>query len=120
MTAPVPTPNWCHPATVLAVKDGDTVLVRLDLGKYPHRIETAVPIRLAGLYAPERSTEPGEAAREYLHDLLFDGFEGAAVIVQTRKPNPRDKYGRVVADVWCVGMSVAEEMIRAGHGKGQP
>lgn len=118
MTAPVPTANWVHPATVLRVVDGDTVLVSLDLGRYPHRLRAEVPVRIAGLYAPELRAPGGPEARAALTALL-DGPE--PLVAQTRKPDPRDPYGRVVADLWTsAGVNVAEWMIEAGHGRGTP
>lgn len=112
MTVPIPTPNWCHPGECIAVTDGDTIKARLDLGGYPHRIETTVPVRIADLWAPERDEPGGTDATLTLTQLLAQG----PLVVQTRKPNPRDLYGRVVADLWCGGVSVAAEMVRLGAG----
>lgn len=113
---PVPTPNWCHPAQVVRVIDGDTMVVRLDLGRYGggDRVQVETTIRVAGLYCPELREPGGHEALNFAKVLI--GLDDALVI-QTRKPNPRDPYGRVVADIWLSdGSSFAEDMIEAGHG----
>lgn len=119
MTAPVPSPNWTHPALVLRVIDGDTIVVRLDLGRYwgGATLGAEGPIRVAGLYSPELSEPGGPEARQAARSMV----EGLGVVIATRKPNPRDPYGRVVADVWLGdGRSFAELMIAAGHGRATP
>jgi endonuclease YncB( thermonuclease family) len=118
-TAPVPSPNWTHPGVVVRVIDGDTLVVRLDLGRYGGGdvVEHTTTIRIAGLYCPELGEPGGEEARDFAKSIVG----GADVMVQTRKPNPRDAYGRVVADVWIrLGRSFAEEMIEADHGSATP
>lgn len=111
---PVPTPNWCHPAQVVRVIDGDTMVVRLDLGRYGggDRVEVETTIRVAGLYCPELREPGGHEALARAAELLID----TEVVVQTRKPNPRDPYGRVVADIWLGSWLYAELMIEEGHG----
>lgn len=109
-------PNWAHPAEVIRVIDGDTFVARLDLGMYwgGAKIEATGPIRIAGLWAPERRQPGGSLAAAVLAELLTR--DRPDIVVRTRKPNPRDAYGRVVADVWAAGASVAALMIEAGHG----
>lgn len=117
MTAPVPSPNWVHYADVVKVIDGDTLSVRLDLGRYPHKIQTEVPIRLAAMNSPELRTEHGPAARDKLRSLT----DGKRLVLQTRKPDPRDPYGRVVADAWLPdGTSLAQAMITSGFAVAYP
>lgn len=109
---PVPTPNWVHSAAVLRVIDGDTFVARIDLGRFPTKIEATATIRVAGLNAPERKDAGGFEATSSAYQLLSE-----RVVLATRKPDPRDPYGRVVADVWLEdGRSFAEAMIEAGHG----
>lgn len=115
---PVPTPNWVKHGTVIRLLDADTLEVRLDLGRYSTKILAQPIVRLAGLYAPERR-EPG--GPEALAHLGLLAPVGAPVVVQTRKPDPRDPYGRVVADVWNAdGAHLATAMIAAGHGTPTP
>jgi endonuclease YncB( thermonuclease family) len=124
MTVPPVDPNWTHPADVVRIIDGDTFVARIDLGKYPMKVQIEVTIRIAGLYAPERRDPGGPEATAALRSLL--GFstpyteENDPIVLRTRKSDPRDPYGRVVADVWADGVNVAEAMIDAGHGKGAP
>jgi endonuclease YncB( thermonuclease family) len=123
MTAHKSLPNWTHPGTVLRVIDGDTLLISLDLGKYPHRIRVEAPIRIAGLYSPELDDEGGAEAAAHLLRLLERASltEAPIVTVTTRKPDPRDPYGRIVADVYLdTGQNVALAMIAAGHGTAKP
>lgn len=127
MTTPAVDPNWTHPGTVVRVIDGDTLVIRLDLGRYPHRVQTEVPIRLAGAYAPEMREPGGPETRDHVLELLRStGLTEPyrAVTVRTRKPNPSDPYGRVVADVWAddgtnIGEAVAAFVAEHGYGRGR-
>lgn len=113
--SPVPTPNWTHYAEAVRVIDGDTLVARIDLGKYPTKFLAEAVIRINGLYAPEKRDEGGADAL-----MALDAFVvgKGPIVLQTRKPDPRDPYGRIVADVWASdGTFVAEAMIAAGHGK---
>lgn len=119
MAAPVPTPNWTHSAEVVRVVDGDTFVARIDLGRYPTKIHATATIRIAGLWSPEKDEKGGPEATAALMKLLFPEDarpDEPVVVLQTRKPDPRDPYGRVVADVWVDGIGVAEQMISEGHG----
>ena len=73
---------------VVRIADGDTLTV-LDADQVQHRV------RLAGIDAPERAQPFGERSRQNLARLVA----GKAVEVRWHK---RDRYGRVVGQVWVV------------------
>lgn len=79
-----------YSATVVAVHDGDTVKVDIDLGFDAHYVTW---VRLAGINAPELSTPAGLLARNALVGLLPVGTK---VLLQSSKvshPVPADKFG---------------------------
>jgi endonuclease YncB( thermonuclease family) len=80
-----------YPAELLRVIDGDTILVRIDLGFETFRRET---IRLRGIDTPELRTEEGKEARQFVVDALGN-IKG--LVVRTYKT---DVYGRYVGDVF--------------------
>jgi len=80
-----------YPAELLRVIDGDTILVRIDLGFKTFREET---IRLRGIDTPELRTSEGVAARRFVVETLED-IKG--LVVRTYKT---DVYGRYVGDVF--------------------
>src|SRR5688500_8350746 len=86
---------------VVSIYDGDTITV-LDAEKRQHKI------RLAGIDAPERKQDFGNAARRHLSRLVH----GKPVTVEGRKI---DRYGRRVAKVLTDGFDVNLEMVIAGY-----
>ncbi|MDD5181014.1 MAG: thermonuclease family protein [Gallionellaceae bacterium] len=86
-------------AKVIAVLDGDTVLVK--------RAGGLVKIRLAEIDAPEKSQEHGMDSKQSLSDLVLD----KQVNVNSRAV---DDYGRMVAHLTANGRSVNEEQVRRG------
>ena len=86
-------------AQVIAVLDGDTVLVSHDKKK--------ATIRLAGIDAPEKLQEFGPASREALAAMVLR----KDVRVTTRTV---DDYGRVVALLEIGRVNVNEEQLRRG------
>ena len=75
-------------AKVIHIADGDTLTV-LDGDQGQHRV------RLAGIDAPERGQPFGERSKQNLARLVA----GKAVEIRWHK---RDRYGRVVGQVWVV------------------
>src|SRR5205814_7565302 len=75
-------------ATVVAVHDGDTVTLDVDLGYHLHQTG---PYRLAGCNARELHAPGGAEARDHLAQLLPPGTE---VTIRSLKggPVPDDKY----------------------------
>jgi len=103
-------------ATVLRVVDGDTLDLDVDLGFHIHVQQR---VRLAGINAPEHTTDAGRAALEKLSALLMTTEIGVLfpkVTINSQKPPRFEKYGRWLADVTTsYGESVSELMLASGH-----
>lgn len=100
--------TWTVPATVLEVHDGDTVRCLCDLGWH---ISLTTPVRVAGVDAPELSTDAGKAARDFVVGLLPAGT------LVTLVSHSLDKYGRVLGSVTLPdGRDLTAVLIEAGHG----
>lgn len=77
-------------ATVVAVHDGDTVKVDVDLGFDAHYVTW---IRLVGINAPELATAAGVIARNALTVLLPAGTKVLLQSSKASRPVPADKFG---------------------------
>ncbi|HEY6094180.1 MAG TPA: thermonuclease family protein [Gallionellaceae bacterium] len=86
-------------AKVIAVMDGDTVLVL--------RGEQRIKVRLANIDAPEKAQPFGSESREALVKLVMQ----KQVHVRNQA---MDNYGRMVAELSVGGRSVNEEQVRRG------
>jgi micrococcal nuclease len=85
---------------VVGITDGDTITVRDG--------ETTYKVRLHGIDCPEKGQPFGRAATEYIARLAM----GRDVRVVQRS---RDRYGRVVADVWLAdGTWLNHALVRDG------
>jgi micrococcal nuclease len=92
-------------AKVVAVLDGDTVLVvHKAVGQ---RAGGLMKIRLAEIDAPEKDQDYGAESSSSLKKMVWH----RQVIVHTRVV---DKYGRTVAQLEVDGLRVNEEMLRRG------
>jgi len=101
-----------YEATLARVIDGDTVVLKVDLG---FKIEFEVTFMLLGIDAPEREAatmEAGNAAKEYLIQLLTSH----PLKIETLK-DKKDKYGRYLVTLYTDSstVSINEEMVKAGH-----
>lgn len=99
---------YLYNAVVLAVHDGDTLTVSLDLG---FNLRLQLTVRLVGINARELAEPGGPEARDALGAYLPPGRE---VSVRTLKP---DKFGgRYDADVWLDAghPTVSELMVATG------
>lgn len=86
-------------AKVIAVLDGDTVMVLRD--------NKTIKIRLANIDAPEKAQHFGAESRQALADrLLKKQVQVNSLAV--------DSYGRVIAEISLDGRSVNEEQVRSG------
>lgn len=92
----------CFAGPVTRIVDGDTLDV------------SGQRIRLVLVDAPERATRFGPAATEYLraHCPL-----GSTALVDQDDLQMTDRYGRMLAVVWCGETRVNEAIIRAGHAR---
>ncbi|MEQ1527281.1 MAG: thermonuclease family protein [Gallionella sp.] len=86
-------------AKVVAVLDGDTVLVK--------RARGLVKVRMAGIDAPEKGQPFGESSKRSLSVLV----KGKQITV---KSQAIDQYGRMVASISLNGLDVDAEQIRRG------
>lgn len=96
-------------AVVERVHDGDTVLVDVDLGFGIWKRGEA--LRLIGIQAPENGTVQGAAATAYLKDMLPAG----TLLRITTIKDKREKYGRMLADIFLAELHVNTELIDSGH-----
>jgi endonuclease YncB( thermonuclease family) len=127
MTAPVH--DWVFRARPVDVLDGDTLTLELDLGLNVRRVET---VRLLDAAAPElrgASRPRGLLARAWLAEWLEHAAEDAAsawpLVLRSHQPprpgdpNPREKYGRLLAEIWRTvdGEHLNAAIVAAGHAR---
>lgn len=102
---------------VLAVIDGDTIDVDIDLG---FNVSYTQRVRLAGIDTPESRTKDlkektlGLEVKEYLKNRLKDA---KVVVIKTELPDSSEKYGRILGWLYIDGekLSVNESMIKEGY-----
>lgn len=103
-----PTTNWPDDAestraTLQRVIDGDTIHVKLESG--------TERVRLYGIDAPEAG-EPGAAeATRRLEQLL----RTAPLRLRLVGEDPRDIYGRLIAEVYAGDLNVNQMLVAGGH-----
>lgn len=95
---------------VCSVYDGDSITVIAYLGKDIYKFS----VRINGVDTPEirgkndYEKELAQKAKKFVHDLCYDK-------IVTLKNHGKDKYGRVLADVYVdEAISVAKKLIKAG------
>jgi micrococcal nuclease len=104
-------------AEVLRVLDGDTVEVMVDLG---FGIQTKQRLRIYGVNSPEKDTEAGKAARQFVSETLYGASE---VHIRTFKQSSqsdaekREKYGRYLVQMIVDDQPLDLLIIKAGHGE---
>jgi len=89
-------------AKVIAIKDGDTIVVLLE-----GNIQKT--LRLAEVDCPESGQPFGKNAKQYTSDQVF----GKQI---TFTPTEEDRYGRTIAKIYYDGKYLSEEIIKAGFG----
>jgi endonuclease YncB( thermonuclease family) len=100
---------WWHKATLIRWVDGDTAVVKLDLGWNLYREKQYV--RMAHINAPERFTDAGKSATEFVNMLCPAGSE---VLLYSY----RDKtgvYKRIIADIVYKGININRALADAGY-----
>lgn len=103
--------------SVLAVIDGDTIDVDIDLG---FDISITKRVRLAGIDTPESRTSDkaekvlGLEVKELLKKTLKDAKN---VVIRTEKPDSSEKYGRVLGWLFVDGApdSLNQTLIASGY-----
>lgn len=105
MTAP--TPQHVHPATILRWKDGDTVVLHVDLDYY---MTGTLTHRLLWINTPERKL--GAAATARARELAPTG---AKVIVRSYKvEGDEDSFGRWLAEIFVGDVNINQLLLAEG------
>lgn len=100
---------------VVAIYDGDTFTV--NIADWPPIIGERVKVRIAGIDCPEmRDDRPEVKALARQAKQFTVARLRAAQTVELRDMR-RDKYFRILADVYCDGESLGEMLLAAGHAK---
>jgi len=85
---------------VVAVKDGDTIVLLQNGGQ--------VTVRLYGVDTPEKTQDFGQKAKQFTSDLVFNKYVRLI-------PKNKDRYGRTVGTIILAdGRSLNEELVRNG------
>ena len=87
-------------ATVVAVHDGDTILIQVDFWDF------TVPFRFININAPELSEKGGDEARDYLKSQVL-GKE-VTIILGKKKI---EKWGRMLGEVMADGSGLNQDMV---------
>jgi len=106
--------------SVIAVVDGDTIDVDIDLG---FDISLTKRVRLAGIDTPESRTKDKEEkvlgleVKELLKKKLK---EAKSIVIKTQLPDSTEKYGRILGWIYLDGaeLSVNEALIAGGYAWG--
>lgn len=98
-----------YSATVTGCHDGDTISVVIDLGLGVSKKES---IRINGIDAPELPTAAGKASKDALIKLIM--FKTITVVTDRDK---KEKYGRLLANIFIEETDVSEWMIKNGFAK---
>ncbi len=108
-------PEYRYAATCLRVVDADTLFCRVDLG-FRTYIET--PVRLLGVNAPEKNTQAGKAAIQWVKGWLQE--KGKSLVIVSAHPGDYgDKYGRWLASIYAGEgddqVCLNHDLLDAGH-----
>lgn len=99
--------------SVLKVLDGDTIVINIP--NVPNVFGKEISVRIKGIDTPEKRTKnPREK------ELAFKAKARLGSLMKGKielKNVDRDKYFRLLADVYVDGQSVAETLIREGHAR---
>lgn len=100
-----------YKATVVKIKDGDTLVLNVDLGL---EVSTNQTFRIYGINTPEVigvEKVAGLKAKKRVEELLFIGTE---VTINTFK-DKKEKYGRyLVQIILSTGQSIADILLTEG------
>lgn len=97
-------------ATLDRIIDADTVRLVVDLG---FRVTLTETFRLAGINAPERFTEAGKLATQFVADWFARQTE---VVLESQKAPQQEKYGRWLATLrGSDGTTLNDQLVTAGH-----
>ena len=97
-----PEQTYCYEAELVRVVDGDTLDCKIDLG---FNMQTTQRVRLSSVNAPEpRGAEA--VAGKWVGEKVRSWFGGEKDLVLKSNSYEPDKYGRCLANVWCMGVSL--------------
>ncbi|MFJ5538525.1 thermonuclease family protein [Vreelandella titanicae] len=104
---------------ITSFRDGDTIVVNIN--DWPPIIGERIPVRIAGINAPERRSRcdnEAEKARERqlaadARIYLVERLRGAETI--ELRNIERGSFYRIIAQVWADGENVGQEMLAEGH-----
>ena len=96
-----------YKATVTRIIDGDTIECTVELGFF---ITYSATVRLLGINAPEKNTDDGKKALDWLKQNLIEGHE-----VKLSVYKAPEKYGRWLAIVTYNGVDINQELVKTGH-----
>lgn len=113
---PQPYTYW---ATLQRVIDGDTVVLNIDLGF--NVTLTDVHMRIYGINCPEKNTDEGQDALRYVKewaaaDTAYNVIKEKVYKVSVQS-NKKDKYGRILGELFYANESLGEVLIKAGKAK---
>jgi len=92
-------------ATVIRVKDGDTIQVTTDFRDFDF------PIRFAKIAAPEKHEEGGQRAKSWLTEVLL----GEEVEVEIDADNRTGKFGRILGEIIHNGININYQLVDLGY-----
>ncbi len=103
------------PVTVVKVYDGDTIHV--DIKDWPDIIGHNIGVRVIGIDAPEMHDKNDEIKKEAIkaRDFVKARVDEAKVV--HLKNIGRDKYFRILAEVWLDDVNLSDLMISKGLAK---
>ncbi|MDJ0626144.1 MAG: thermonuclease family protein [Candidatus Caenarcaniphilales bacterium] len=101
--------DFCYPKKLVTVTDGDTIKFLANTAKKKY-----LKVRLIGIDAPEmRQTPFGIQSKDFLEGLINDSLEDK--VCCKRGKEPKDKYGRTLADCWVGKTFLNASLIENGQ-----
>lgn len=106
---------YTYTAKILRVIDADTMQLQIDLGLDTYR---RITVRLYEVNAPERYTEEGKEATQWVLGWISQ-YAPETCVVETFKDR-REKFGRYLVRLYTEGITEApiclnDALVEAGH-----
>lgn len=98
--SPKPRPILTFTAKVVGVKDGDTFMLLSN--------QKELTLRLSDVDCPEKRQPFGTAAKKFASDFCF------GKTVQIRTANKKDRYHRLIGEIYFNGSCLNKELVRNG------
>lgn len=108
------TDQYFRNATVVRVKDGDTLVAMVDLG---FSVWTKLTFRFYGINAPEKNTPAGKDAKVYMVKLLPSGSKLVLEVIRSPSGKLSKTFDRYVCIPYYKGANLCELMVREGYAK---